>query len=128
MDVTPVVIVFAFCAVPVLIVIFVIKAQQARQKLEHDERMLALEKGMEIPPSLIKEPIKEPKFKNPYAASLVWIGIGVGAGIFGFAFPDSWLVGPGFGAFSAIPICIGIALLIANILNQKRIAKEKITL
>ncbi len=109
----------------VLIVYFAINAQFKRRQLEHKQRMLAIEKGMEVPPSLIEERPKKPKHHNPYTAALVWIGIGVGLVLYGFLFPTEWCAGPGFYSFGVIPLCIGIALLIANSLNQKRLAREK---
>ena len=109
----------------VLIVYFAVNAQFKRRQLEHKERMMALEKGADLPPSLVEERIKKPKPQNPYAAALVWIGIGIGLVLYGFLFPSEWEAGPGFYSIGAIPLCIGIALLIANSLNQKRLAREK---
>ncbi len=109
----------------VMIVYFAINAQFKRRQLEHKQRMLALEKGVDLPPSLIEETVKKPKPQNPYTAGLVWIGIGVGLVLYGFLFPAEWCAGPGFYSIGAIPLCIGVALLIANSLNQKRLAREK---
>jgi hypothetical protein len=110
---------FAMFGAAVLIVFFALQAQHRRRELEHKERMLALEKGMPIPPSPTEE---KPKPRNPYAAALVWIAIGVG--LFIMAIPVSE---PNLTGVAAIPLCIGVALLIANIINQKRLAKEKAT-
>jgi hypothetical protein len=114
-DVLPVLIVFGAA---VLIVFFALQAQHRRRELEHKERMQALEKGLPIPPSLTAE---RPKFHNPYVAALVWIAIGVGLVIM------SWPIGEGnLAGVAAIPLCIGIALLIANIIHQRQLSKEKL--
>ena len=109
----------------VLIIWFAVNAQYKRRQMEHKERMLAIEKGMDIPPSLVEDKPKKPKHHNPYTAALVWIAIGVGMAFYGFLFPSEWEAGPGFYSFAAIPLCVGIALLIANALNLKRLAREK---
>ena len=109
----------------VLIIWFAVNAQYKRRQMEHKQRMLALEKGIDLPPSLVEERPKKPKYHNPYTAALVWIGIGVGLVFYGFLFPSEWCAGPGFYSFGVIPLCIGIAVLIANSLNQKRLAREK---
>jgi hypothetical protein len=70
-----------------------------------------------VPPSLTAE---KPKTHNPYAAALVWIAIGVGLIIM------SWPVGAAeLAGVAAIPLCIGIALLIANIIHQKQLSKAE---
>lgn len=108
---------FAMFGAAVLIVFFALQAQHKRRELEHKQRMLALEKGLPVPPSFIAE---KPKAHNPYAAPLVWIAIGFGLLIM------AWPIGePQMAGVAAIPLCIGVALLIANIINQKRLAKEK---
>ena len=113
-DFLPVLIVFGAA---VLIVFFALQAQHRRRELEHKERMQALEKGLPIPPSLVTE---RPKTHNPYVAALVWIAIGVGM-ILMF-----WSVGQGeLAGVAAIPLCIGLALLVANIIHQKQLSKEK---
>jgi len=108
---------FAMFGAAVLIVFFALQAQHKRRELEHKQRMLALEKGLPVPPSFSAE---KPKAHNPYAAPLVWIAIGIGLLLM------AWPIGePQLAGVAAIPLCIGVALLIANIINQKRLAKEK---
>jgi hypothetical protein len=112
-DFLPTLIVFGAA---VLIVFFALQAQHKRRELEHRERMQALEKGLPVPPSLNAE---KPKAHNPYVAALVWIGIGVGLIIMSWPVDAAELAG-----VAAIPLCIGIALLIANVIHQKQLAKE----
>jgi preprotein translocase subunit YajC len=109
----------------VLIIWFAVNAQFKRRQMEHKERMLAIEKGDEIPPSLIEDRPSKPKYHNPYKAGLVWIAVGIGLAFHGFLFPAEWEAGPGLYSVAAIPLFIGIALLIANVMNQKRLARER---
>lgn len=108
----------AFFALAVIIVVVAINAQFKRRELEHKERMLALEKGLPVPSSLVTE---EPKQRNPYRAPLVWIAIGVGMLVFALVKSKASIAG-----LSAIPLCIGIALLIANVVYLKRQSKGTI--
>jgi len=108
----------AFFALVVIVVVVALGAQFKRRELEHKERMLALEKGLPVPPSLH---IEEPKQRNPYRAPLVWIAIGVGMLVFALIKSKASIAG-----LSAIPLCIGIGLLIANVLYLKRQSKGTI--
>jgi preprotein translocase subunit YajC len=106
-----------FFALALVIVIVAINAQYKRRLLEHKQRMMALEKGLPMPPSLVEEKVKP---FNPYAAPLVWIFLGIGVGIFGMIIGTMELVG-----LAVIPLCIGIGLLIALIINQKKQAETE---
>ena len=95
---------FAMFGAAVLIVFFALQAQHKRRELEHKQRMLALEKGLPVPPSFIAE---KPKAHNPYAAPFVWIAIG-----FGLLIISCPIGKPQISCFASIPLFIFFALLI----------------
>jgi hypothetical protein len=79
-------------------------------ELCHQERMAALEKGLELPPFPLEhpEPSEEPQAKSSgLKGGLIWLALGVGLGLFLGLQPK-----PDFHpALSAIPIALGLAYL-----------------
>ena len=106
-----------FFAFVLVIVIVGINARHKRRLLEHQQRMLSIEKGLPLPPTLVEE---QPKVRNPYRAPLVWAFLGIGIGIFGLVISKDKLVG-----LAAIPLCIGLGLFIANLIYQKKLDKKE---
>ena len=88
-----------------IVVIMDNKSRRIRTKLLHDERMLALEKGLPVPMELGDFGRK----RRPYVRGLVFLAIGLGLMIFGGIGNDDDVVG-----FGAIPALIGVALIIAD--------------
>jgi len=107
----------AFFAFVLVIVIVGINARHKRRLLEHQQRMLSIEKGLPLPPTLVEE---QPKVRNPYRAPLVWAFLGIGIGIFGLVISNDTLAG-----LAVIPLCIGLGLLFANLIYQKKLEKKE---
>ena len=106
-----------FFAFVLIIVIVALNARHKRRLLEHQQRMLSIEKGLPLPPTLVEE---QPKIRNPYRAPLIWAGLGLGILILGLVVSTAKLVG-----LAAIPLCIGLGLLIANLIYQKKLDKKE---
>jgi peptidoglycan/LPS O-acetylase OafA/YrhL len=93
-----------------------LKHRSKRNQLEHEERMLALEKGVPLPEPVIPPP----KQKNPY----FW---GIVLGAFGLALFIGFAVDSDeeFIIWGAIFLLVGVAILIANLLHIKEIKKKE---
>ena len=106
-----------FFALIALIVFWAIKYAEKRRKFEHEERILAIEKGVEIP-------IAPPKEKNPYTLPFVLIGIGL-AIVIGCVFigHEDWIWG-------LVALFIGGGMLAARLLlkKQKEVKSDEDTL
>lgn len=98
-------------ATVVAIVWFIVQSINKRKKLEHEERMLAIEKGAEIP-------IAPPKEKNPYIWPFVFIGAGLALTIGGIVYTEwIWVLG-------LILMFIGGGMLAARLLLKKHKAEN----
>lgn len=96
------------------IAIVAFRARAKRNQLEHEERMLALEKGLPVPtPST--PPIKK---RNPYIWGFVLMafGIAISIGMLNEGDPD-WV----YGGVFFFP---GAAILIANLLHQRDLKRD----
>jgi hypothetical protein len=100
-------------AMVVLVVYFIVQYHGKRKKFEHEERMLAIEKGANIP-------ITPPKEKNVYIWPFIFMGGGLALFIGLLATGEDWYVGLVF-------LLIGAGMLAARILvaNQKKAKNEK---
>lgn len=97
-----------------IVVIMDNRTRRMRVKLLHEERMLALDKGLPVPMDY-----QDGLFKNkrrPYVRGLVFAAIGV-AMLFwsGMASGDEDLAG-----MAMVPLLIGIALIVGDWLNEKK--------
>jgi preprotein translocase subunit YajC len=95
-------------AASVLVVYFLLQFRTRTRQFRHQERVAALEKGIELPP----EP---PPGPNAYLLrGLIWLSVGIGLSIFFLALfaaeKDRDLLGPS--TFGIIPIGVGISYLI----------------
>lgn len=92
----------AFFAACVAIVNFSIQAKMKRAKMEHEERMLAMEKGIPVPPRAREAA------KNPYKWPIILIALGV-------AWLGASLVqGDEDFLWALLPLIVGAGLLIAH--------------
>lgn len=106
-DFTEIVVPMMFFATVVLIVYLSISARFRIKKLEHDERMLAIEKGVDIPISPIVE--RRQRSHNPYTWPFVLIGIGL-ALVLGNVF--AWELDEI--GWELIPLLIGVGMLVSH--------------
>jgi hypothetical protein len=88
--------------------------QAKRAELEHQERMLAIEKGVPLPPAMLP-PARR---RNPYIFGFILIGIGL-AMMFAMQIEGDrdW----GWGFMFLLP---GLGILLANLLFSRAKAKE----
>jgi hypothetical protein len=98
------------------VVIFIVfQSIQRRHQLWHDTARVALEKGQPLPPmpaDVAPPPPTENKPANDIRTGLILIATGAGL----FLFLNS-LVGRGLGLVGAIPVFIGVALLLFGVLT-----------
>ena len=109
--------VFGTLLLILIVVIMDNKTRRIRTKLLHDERMLALDKGMPVPMELGDFGRK----RRPYVRGLVFLAIGVGLMIFGGIANEVDMLG-----FGAIPALIGVALIIADKVGKDKQANETV--
>lgn len=102
------------CGVGIAIV--ALKHRAKRNQLEHEERMLALEKGAPLPEPVITPP----KQKNPYFWGIVLGAFGL-ALFFGFAVDSD----EEYVIWGAIFLLVGVAILVANLLHMRDIKKKE---
>ncbi len=83
-----------------------------KKELEHKERLLAMEKGIEIPKP--QEPEKRPSYRSNRTAGLVMTLLGIAI------MAANWAVaGMKGGVWGLIPLAIGVGLLISASLEKK---------
>jgi hypothetical protein len=103
----------------VILVTMETRTRRLRQKMMHDERMMAIEKGLPVPADYA-ETIPH---RRPYVRGLVTAAAGVGIMIFGL-FKG---VGPGHDydliGIGTIPLLVGLALIIGDRIAESRKAK-----
>ncbi len=103
-----------------IVVIMDNRTRRMRVKLLHEERMLALEKGLPVPMDY-QDGIRQKR--RPYVRGLVFLGIGIAMLSWsGFASGDEDLAG-----MAMVPTMIGIALILGDWLNERKAqAKPKV--
>ena len=103
----------------VLIAITAIIVNGRKKEQEHRERLLALEKGIPLPPAA-QEAVERPKFSNRRANGLVATGVGLALTI------AMWTEdGADHGVWGLIPLFIGIGLLIAGAIDKREYDEQK---
>jgi hypothetical protein len=102
--------VFGTLLLILIVVLMDNKSRRIRTKLLHDERMLALEKGLPVPMELGDFGKK----RKPYLRGLVFFAVGLGLMISGGVTGDDEVIG-----FAFIPAMIGIALIVADLFTKQ---------
>jgi hypothetical protein len=90
------------------------KTRRLRTKFLHDERMLALDKGLPVP----MDYTELPKKRRPYVRGLVFVAVGLGFIVWGGMSDSSDVRGMGM-----LVLYVGIALIIADQVNERRSAR-----
>jgi len=89
-----------------------------RAELRHQERLAAMEKGIELPPEIVdKGGDGRPRF---LLQGLIWLGVGIG--IF-FALGE--LAGDDVGMLGLIPAAVGIATLIYYAIEGRKEGRDR---
>ena len=86
----------------------------------HQERMAAIEKGLELPPEPLPQPERMPPRSRYLLRGLIWLGIGLAITFGG----HDWLRGP-MGGSGWIAVAIGAAYLIFYIVEGRRPEEPK---
>ena len=95
-----------------IVVIMDNRNKRMRVKLLHEERMLALEKGLPVPMDYQDGVSKR---RRPYVRGLVFLGIGLAMLAWYGMSSDSDL-----GGMAMVPTMIGLALILGDWLNERR--------
>ena len=81
----------------------------------HQERMAAIEKGLELPPDAVPQPAPMPPRSRYLLRGLIWFGIGLAITFGG----RDWLQGP-MGGAGWIAVAIGAAYLIFYLVEGRK--------
>jgi phosphatidylglycerophosphate synthase len=102
----------------IAIAIVAIVMEGRKKELMHKERLLAMEKGIDIPTEPRKE--ERPQYLSNLTGGLVTFCLGVALTI------ALWAVaGSDGGVWGFIPMAIGIGLLIASALEKKQVDRAR---
>jgi Flp pilus assembly protein TadB len=80
------------------------RQQLQRVELRHKERVVAMERGLELPPELADADVRRPRY---LLKGLVYSGVGIG-----LYFPLRAVAGDDESLFALIPLAVGVAYLI----------------
>jgi hypothetical protein len=102
----------------ILIAIVAIVLGGRKKELEHKERLLAMEKGIEIPQPT--KPEHRPAYQSNRTAGLVMTFLGIAITI------ANWVVGgTNAGVWGFIPLAIGVGLLVSAAMEKKEVEKRE---
>jgi hypothetical protein len=102
----------------VIIAIVAIVLSGRKKELEHKERLIAMEKGIEIPQA--QKPEQRPAYRGNRSAGFVMtmLGIAITAA--------NWTVGGSTaGVWGLIPLAIGVGLLISAAVEKSEVEKKE---
>ena len=100
-----------------LIVWIVVGHRRRKHEIDcrHQERMAAIEKGLELPPDPVPPPTQMPPRSRYLLRGLIWFGIGLAITFGG----RDWLQGP-MGGAGWIAVAIGAAYLIFYLVEGRK--------
>jgi hypothetical protein len=98
-----------------LIVMAQIRYRRRRAEMLHQERMMALEKGITLP----MDSLDVPRKRRPYFRGLVFSAVGLGIVVMGSLGADTDLIGIG-----SIFLLVGIALLVGDWITARQAIKK----
>lgn len=102
----------------VIIAIVAIIAGAKTKELKHKEKIVAMEKGIELPEETVKE---RPVHAGRRAAGMVFVGLGLSLTI------AIWVAAGAIGGvWGLVPLFIGIGLLIAAAIDKKEYQQNKL--
>ena len=107
-----------FLILGTIIAIAALKHRAKRNQLEHEERMLALEKGASLPEPIVPEPKK----RNPYLWAFILIAFGLALGVGFLVEGDLEYV-----IWGVIFFLVGWAILIAHLFHRREKMSDKET-
>jgi hypothetical protein len=99
----------------VIVATIAMRNRRLRAEMLHKERLMAIEKGLPLPPDYSEQPKK----KRPYMAGLVWAAIGAGALLWG-VIERATSESNDYNAWGIVPLLVGIALLIGDRISISR--------
>ena len=87
----------------------------------HQERMAAIEKGLELPPESLPQPEQTPPRSRYLLRGLIWLGVGLAITLGG----RDWLQAP-MGGSGWIAVAVGVAYLIFYFVEGRRAPVPKL--
>ncbi|MEO8426391.1 MAG: DUF6249 domain-containing protein [Verrucomicrobiota bacterium] len=110
------------CAIPIAAITFDFIKRRRFMELAHQQRMAAIEKGIDLPPlpmELLDESRKNRKRPSYLLRGLVWLFIGLGIMIALYANEEARIA-----TWGAIPAGVGLACLIYYFVEGKKVEEE----
>jgi hypothetical protein len=105
-----------------LIVWIVLWSRRRKHEIDcrHQERMAAIEKGLELPPDPVPQPEQMPPRSRYLLRGLIWLGVGLAITFGG----RDWLRGP-MGGAGWIAVAVGAAYLIFYFVEGRKAEAPK---
>ncbi len=115
----PIVAIVGGLAVGAISILAAHRKRALQMELRHKERLVALERGLELPPDV--DPALDPKLVRPrhLLRGLVWTFVGLAA--IGFFYNES---GPDEAWLGGLPLAVGLAYLLYYVLEGRREAES----
>ncbi len=106
----PIIGTLSFFGTVVLIVYISVQAYSRKNKYLHEEKMLAIDKGVDVP--MVTEVKGKHKQHNPFVWPFIFIGVGL-------ALVIGDIIDADYDTISVIPLFIGSGMLLAHYLMRK---------
>jgi hypothetical protein len=119
----PLVAIVMGCAIPIAAIIFDFIKRKRFMELLHQQRMAAIEKGIDLPPlsmALLEEGRRSRRPSSSLRCGLVWLFTGLGIMVALYARDDEFRKA----LYGAIPAGVGLAYLIYYFVEGKKVEEE----